>query len=161
MGLVVDRKDVAGTTTLVLEFPKTAGEEMAGLSATEIDDAGAQSTNSKALAGSHVLVVASRREVRVLIRDALRNMSMLVDFVASIEEAASFCREGLPHAIIIDSILKGSRFANFRDEILGEVPTSSSSRSSSRARPSRCREPTARRWHGSAATSSPARCRRR
>jgi CheY-like chemotaxis protein len=121
-GLVVDRKDVAGTTTLVLEFPKTAGEEMAGLSATEIDDAGAQSSNSKALAGSHVLVVASRREVRVLIRDALRNMSMLVDFVASIEEAASFCREGLPHAIIIDSILKGSRFTHFRDEILGEVP---------------------------------------
>src|SRR5947209_14629589 len=45
MGLVVDRKDIAGTTTLVLEFPKTAGEEMAGLSATEIDD-GAQSSNS-------------------------------------------------------------------------------------------------------------------
>ena len=121
MGLVVDRKDVAGTTTLVLEFPKTAGEEMAGLSATEIDD-GAQSSNSKALAGSHVLVVASRREVRVLIRDALRNMSMLVDFVGSIDEAASFCKEGLPHAIIVDSIQKGSRFTHFRDEIVGEVP---------------------------------------
>jgi CheY-like chemotaxis protein len=122
MGLVLERKDVAGATTLLLEFPKTAGEEMAGLSATEIDDAGTQSTNSKALAGSHVLVVASRREVRVLIRDALRNMSMLIDFVASIDEAASFCREGLPHAIIVDSILKGSRFTHFRDEILGEVP---------------------------------------
>ena len=81
-----------------------------------------QSGNSKALAGSHVLVVASRREVRVLIRDALRNMSMLVDFVGSIDEAASFCREGLPHAIIIDSIQKGSRFTHFRDEILAEVP---------------------------------------
>ena len=121
MGLVLDRKDIAGTTTLVLEFPKTAGEEMAGLSATEIDD-GAQSSNSKALAGSHVLVVASRREVRVLIRDALRNMSMLVDFVGSIDEAASFCKEGLPHAIIVDSIQKGSRFTQFRDEVLGEVP---------------------------------------
>ena len=122
MGLVVERKDVAGVTTLVLEFPKTAGEEMAGLSATEIDDASSQSGNSKALAGSHVLVVASRREVRVLIRDALRNMSMLVDFVGSVDEAASFCREGLPHAIIIDSIQKGSRFTHFRDEILAEVP---------------------------------------
>jgi CheY-like chemotaxis protein len=122
MGLVLERKDVAGTTTQVVEFPKTAGEEMAGLSATEVDEGGAQSTNSKALAGSHVLVVASRREVRVLIRDALRNMSMLVDFVASIEEASSFCKEGLPHAIIVDSILKGNRFARFRDEILAEVP---------------------------------------
>ena len=122
MGVAVDRKDVGGTTTLMIEFPKTAGDEMVGLSATEIDDGGPQSSNSKALAGSHVLVVASRREVRVLIRDALRNMGMLVDFVASIGEAASFCREGLPHAIIVDSILKGARFSSFRDEILGEVP---------------------------------------
>ena len=121
MGLILDRKDVAGVTTLVLEFPKTAGDEMEGLSATEIDEASSQSGNSKALAGSHVLVIASRREVRVMIRDALRNMSMLVDFVGSVEEASSFCREGLPHAIIIDSIQKGSRFTSFRDEILGEV----------------------------------------
>jgi hypothetical protein len=122
MGLVVDRKDVGGITTLVLEFPKTAGDEMEGLSATEIDDASSQSGNSKALAGSHVLVVASRREVRVLIRDALRNMSMLVDFVGSVDEAVSFCKEGLPHAIIVESIQKGGRFASFREEILGEVP---------------------------------------
>ncbi|MEO7116732.1 MAG: hypothetical protein ABIZ18_12830, partial [Caldimonas sp.] len=72
MGLVLERKDIAGVTTMVLEFPKTAGEEMAGLSATEIDETSSQSGNSKALAGSHVLVIASRREVRVLIRDALR-----------------------------------------------------------------------------------------
>ncbi len=122
MGLVVDRKDVAGVSTLVFEFPKTAGEEMEGLSATEIDDASMQSGNSKALAGSHVLIVASRREVRVLIRDALRNMSLLIDFVSSVDEAASFCKEGLPHAIIIESIQKGGRFSHFRDEILEEVP---------------------------------------
>ena len=122
MGLVLDRKDTAGTSTLVLEFPKTAGEEMEGLSATEVDDASLHSGNSKALAGSHVLVVASRREVRVLVRDALRNMSMLVDFVSTVDEAASFCREGLPHAIIVESIQKGGRFSHFRDEILAEVP---------------------------------------
>ncbi len=122
MGLILDRKDIAGVTTLTLEFPKTAGDEMEGLSATEIDETSSQSGNSKALAGSHVLVIASRREVRVMIRDALRNMSMLVDFVGSVEEASSFCREGLPHAIIIDSIQKGSRFTSFRGEIVGEVP---------------------------------------
>lgn len=122
MGLVIDRKDAAGITTLTLEFPKTAGEEMEGLAATEVDDVSSQSGNSKALAGSHILVVASRREVRVLIRDSLRNMSMLVDFVGSIEEAVSFCKDGLPHAIIVDSIQRGERFAAFRDEILLEVP---------------------------------------
>jgi len=122
MGLEVDRRDAAGVTTLVLEFPKTAGDEMEGLSASEIDDASAQSGNSKALAGSHVLVIASRREVRVAVRDAIRNMSMLVDFVSSVDEAVSFCKEGLPHAIIVESIQKGGRFTHFRDEILGEVP---------------------------------------
>ncbi len=122
MGLVIDRKDTAGITTLALEFPKTAGDEMEGLSATEVDDVSSQSGNSKALAGSHILVVASRREVRVLIRDALCNMSMLVDFVGSIEEAVSFCKDGLPHAIIVDSIQRGERFGAFRDEIVLEVP---------------------------------------
>ena len=122
MNLAVDRKDVDGVTTLVIEFPQTVGEEMEGLSATEIDETSTQSGNSKALAGSHVLVVASRREMRLVIRDALRNMSMLVDFVSSIDEAASFCREGLPHAIIVESIQKGGRFSHFRDEILAEVP---------------------------------------
>jgi hypothetical protein len=122
MGLVVERKDVAGITTLVIEFPKTASEEVEGVSAEEIDDASTQSGNSKALAGSHVLVVASRREMRVMIRDALRNMSMLVDFVSSVDEAASFCKEGLPHAIIVESIQRGGRFTSFREEILNEVP---------------------------------------
>lgn len=122
MGLNVERKDKGTGTQLVLEFPKTVGEEMEGLSASEVDDSALTSGNSKALAGSHVLVVASRREVRVLIRDALRNMSMLVDFVGSVEEAQSFCKEGLPHAIVFDSVQRGQRFDHFRDEILAEVP---------------------------------------
>ena len=122
MGLVVERKDAGGVTRLVLEFPNTAGDEMQGLSATEVEEASSHSGNSKALAGSHVLIVASRRDVRMLIRDALRNMSMLVDLVSSVDEAASFCSEGLPHAIIVESIQKGARFSAFRDEILAEVP---------------------------------------
>ena len=121
MGLVVDRKDEGGNTTLVLEFPRTVNDEVQAVSANEIDDE-ATSTNSKALAGSHVLVVASRRELRVEIRDALRNMNLLVDFVSSVKEAANFCKEGLPHAVIIESIQLGERFNSFRDEILGEVP---------------------------------------
>ncbi|HEX7439647.1 MAG TPA: hypothetical protein VF319_06065 [Caldimonas sp.] len=121
MSLVVERKDEGGNTTLVLEFPRTVNEEVQAVTATELDDEGT-STNSKALAGSHVLVIASRREMRVEIRDALRNMNLLVDFVGSIKEAVGFCKEGLPHAIIIESIQLGERFNAFRDEILAEVP---------------------------------------
>ncbi len=121
MGLVIERKDEGGNTTLVLEFPRTVNEAVQAVTATELDDESI-STNSKALAGSHVLVIASRRELRVEIRDALRNMNLLVDFVGSVKEAAGFCKEGLPHAIIIESIQLGERFNAFRDEILAEVP---------------------------------------
>lgn len=122
MGLVLERQDHAGVTTLTVEFPRTVNTEIEGVSTLELDDGFAPSSNSQPLAGSHVLVVASRRDMRVQIRDALRNMSLIVDFVNSVDEAAAFCREGLPHAVIIESIQTGERFAHFRDEINAEVP---------------------------------------
>jgi len=124
MGLLVERKDAPHVTTLTLEFPSTAtaSTEVEGVSAVDINDGFAPSSNSQPLAGSHVLVISSRREMRVLIRDALRNMSLIVDFVNSVDEATAFCREGLPHAVVIESIQAGARFENFRDEILAEVP---------------------------------------
>ncbi|HZE91193.1 MAG TPA: hypothetical protein VE029_05715, partial [Rhizobacter sp.] len=78
------------------------------------------SINSKPLAGSQVLVVASRRDVRVQIRDAMRNMGMIVDFVNSIDEAREFCRGGLPHAIVVESVLRGDRFNEMRSEVDSE-----------------------------------------
>jgi hypothetical protein len=122
MGLLVERHDESHTTTLTLEFPRVASNELEGVSAIEIDDGFAPSSNSQPLAGSHVLVIASRRELRVQIRDSLRNMSLIVDFVNSVEEAAAFCREGLPHAVIVESIQNGGRFAQLREEIAAEVP---------------------------------------
>lgn len=122
MGLPLDRRDDALYSTLTLEFPRTATDEIAGVTTVELDEGFAPSTNSKPLAGSHVLVVASRRDLRVQIRDALRNMGLVIDFVSSIDEAAEFCRDGLPHAMIIESIQRGERFANLRDEISNEVP---------------------------------------
>lgn len=122
MGLPLDRRDDALQSTLTLEFPRTAGDEIEGVTTLEIDEGFAPSSNSKPLAGSHVLVIASRRDLRVQIRDALRSMGLIIDFVGSVDEAAEFCREGLPHAIIIESIQRGEKFANLRDEISDEVP---------------------------------------
>ena len=122
MGLVVERKDEPHVTTLTLEFPRTAGTELEGVSTMEINEGFAPSSNSQPLAGSHVLVISARREMRVQIRDALRNMSLIIDFVNSVDEATAFCREGLPHAVIIESIQAGARFENFRDEVIAEVP---------------------------------------
>ena len=122
MGLAVERKDNDGIVALMLEFPRTVSNEIEGVSALEINDGFAPSSNSQPLAGSHVLVIASRREMRLQIRDALRNMSLIIDFVNSVDEAVSFCREGLPHAIVIESIQTGERFAAFREDVTDEVP---------------------------------------
>ncbi len=123
MALPLQRHDDdAGTTTLTLEFPRVASDLIEGVTATEIDEGFAPSTNSKPLAGSHVLVISSRRELRVQVRDALRNMGLIIDFVNTVDEASEFCREGLPHAIIVESIQCGERFGSLRDEIAAEVP---------------------------------------
>ena len=122
MGLLVERTDEAHMTTLTFEFPRTASDVVEGVTTMEINEGFAPSSNSQPLAGSHVLVISARREMRVQIRDALRNMSLIVDFVNSVDEAAAFCREGLPHAVVIESIQTGARFEAFREEILAEVP---------------------------------------
>ena len=123
MGLLVERKDTASATQLCIDFPRRKEGEQEGVTATELDEGFSPSANSQPLAGSHVLVIASRRDMRVQVRDALHNMSLILDFVNSVEEAASFCREGLPHAIIIEGTQSGARFAQFREEISAEVPS--------------------------------------
>lgn len=122
MGLPMTRTIHSGEISVVLEFPRTANDEMEGVSSIELDQGFAMSTNSRPLAGSHVLVVASRREMRVRLRDAIRHMGLIVDLVASVEEAADFVHEGLPHAIIVEGILNGERLRQLRAEISAEVP---------------------------------------
>jgi hypothetical protein len=121
MELPLERREEAGVITLTIEFPRTAGDQIEGVSTMEIDEGFAPSSNSKPLAGSQVLVISARRELRTQVRDALRNMGLVLDFVASVEEAVAFCREALPHAIVIESIQRGARFAQLREEIVSEV----------------------------------------
>jgi CheY-like chemotaxis protein len=120
MGLPIDRKVEGASVLLTIEFPRTITEQLEGVTAIELDQGFAPSINNKPLAGSQVLVVASRRDVRVQVRDAMRNMGMIVDFVNSVEEARDFCRGGLPHAIVIESVLRGDRFNELRSEVDSE-----------------------------------------
>ena len=122
MCLPLERTIDASGTALTVEFPRTVNDTVEGMSAVEIDDGFAPSVNTKPLAGSHVLVVAQRREVRVQVREALRHMGLIVDFVSSVEEAVDFCRDGLPHAIVVESMLCGERFGELRQDIAAEVP---------------------------------------
>lgn len=122
MGLPIARTLNHGELLLTLEFPRTATDQMEGVSTIELDQGFGLSSNSKPLAGSHVLVVASRREMRVRVRDAIRHMGLVIDLVSSMEEAADFCRDGLPHAIVVEGILAGERLRQLRSEICAELP---------------------------------------
>ncbi len=123
LGLMLDRAVSEHATTLTIEFPRTVHDEIEGVSVVEMDQGFGVSDNSKPLAGSHVLVVASGREVRSLIKESIRHMGLLVDFVNSVEEAEEFCRDALPHAIIYESVLSGDRFHRLRTGISTEMPS--------------------------------------
>src|SRR5690606_20263913 len=110
LGLTHQRQIDASQARLTLEFPRT----LHGLAlASGADTSGADfgdSVNSKPLAGCHVLVVAARRDVRGLVRESMKSMGLVVDFVNSVSDAVEFCNDGLPHGIVFESSLKTPRF---------------------------------------------------
>lgn len=137
MGVLPLREDEAGITVLTLEFPHTVGEEP-GMS--DVDPEGRESiweskpsttagrrdyqpsSNSKPLAGSHVLIIAQSRDLRTQIQTAIQHMGLIVDVVSSMDEASVFCAEGLPHGIVFESALRGPDFDMLFEDIMREVP---------------------------------------
>ena len=125
MQLGLNREFVDGCAVVTLEFPQTVGERMfeeGALLVPPVGLDGAPARPSRQLAGSHVLVVASRRELRVRVRNAIRHLGLLVDLVPSMEEAVAFCQDGLPHAVIVESILSGERLNPLRRLLEGNLP---------------------------------------
>ena len=55
-------------------------------------------------------------------RESIKSMGLVVDYVNSIPEAMEFCREGLPHCIVFESALRDNRFDELVDNIRREVP---------------------------------------
>lgn len=131
MGLVPLREDEAGITVLTLEFPNTVSEAQpfeepvfeTSSSASSLDNTPSSYGNSKPLAGSHLLIVSARTELRAQIQSAVAHMGLIVDVVGTVEEAAQFCQEGLPHGILLESAQRGRpEFEELREDIAQEVP---------------------------------------
>ncbi|MBB2488243.1 hypothetical protein H5407_23695, partial [Mitsuaria sp. WAJ17] len=80
------------------------------------------SSNSKPLAGSHLLIVTPRRELRTQIQDSVRHMGLIIDVVGNMEEATQFCLEGLPHGIVFEAAQRGSAFDLLRADVMRAVP---------------------------------------
>jgi hypothetical protein len=119
LGLTLSRQAANGKVDLTLEFPRTVNDQLEGVSAIELDQGLAPEFNTKPLAGTQILVVASRREMRVKIREAIQDMGLVVDFVNSVDEAREFCMGGLPNAMVIEAALGGDRLTHLRQEIEG------------------------------------------
>lgn len=120
LGLEVQRDDGGGATQLALEFPRTVGD---GLTLLDLGSHGDHAANSQPMVGRHVLVIASRRETRNAIRDTLRSTGLMVDYVASMDEAREFCNGGLPHAIVFEAALAGEKLRALRAQWQREVPS--------------------------------------
>jgi hypothetical protein len=123
LDLRVQREDRQGSTQLTLEFPQTVNEDVTTLTLLELDPPFGTAPNSQPMVGRHVLVVASRRETRNAVRETLRSMGLMLDYVASVDEAREFCNGGLPHAIVYESGLSGENFRKLRAEWTREVPS--------------------------------------
>jgi hypothetical protein len=121
LGLVMKRDDAGGATHLTLEFPRTAGEGVSTLPTLDFEDSPSIGPNSQPILGRHVLVIAGRRETRNTVRETLRPMGLMVDYVGTVEEAREFCGSGLPHAIVYEAALAGENFRRLRAEWSREV----------------------------------------
>lgn len=130
LGALPLREDEAGITMLTLEFPQVVVEEPGTQQGEEppsrpdrpeLDDP-TPSHNSKPLAGCHLLIVSPRREVRQEIQGSVRHMGLIIDAVASMDEALQFCEEGLPHGIAFEQSLRDADFDRLRADITAEVP---------------------------------------
>jgi CheY-like chemotaxis protein len=121
--LSLERRAAAGRTMVEIGFPKTVltTEVMDTLLDASMDEH-PSSHNSRPLAGSHLLVVCARRELRVEIREALQSMGLMVDFVGTVEEAREFCASGLPHAVIFEASQGGMPMQRLMVELRQDAP---------------------------------------
>jgi CheY-like chemotaxis protein len=122
LGLIFDRQIDPLKVRLNIEFPGTVHSLLLDEVHARDQQGFADSVNSKPLAGSHVLVIAGQRDMRLQTREALRSMGLVLDFVSSVRDAIEFCREGLPHAIVFDGVLRSPAFERLANDIRQEVP---------------------------------------
>ncbi len=122
LGLRMQRSDPPGRTTLEFEFPDTLAPRLEPAGTTNFEESIAPALAPLPLTGRHVLVLAGRREVRNVVREALRPMGLMVDFVSSVEEVQQQCAEAMPHVVVYEASLGGQRFDRLRDELLSQAP---------------------------------------
>ncbi|MFN0183527.1 MAG: hypothetical protein ACKVQR_06870 [Aquabacterium sp.] len=114
LGATLARQDRTTDVEAGIEFPETLGSSVVSIPGLDVDDGFASTGDSRFLAGNQLLVVAPSRDIRQRVRDALKGLDMIVDYVNSIDAAVQFCRDGLPQAILYQSDLAGKSMTDLR-----------------------------------------------
>jgi hypothetical protein len=125
LGLALTRRDTAERCELRITFPTSATPLAAaplppGLRA---DDIGLQAPFTHTLVGRHIVVLSAQRELRNIVRDALRPTGSMIDFVTSLDEAQRLFEDALPHAVVYEASLGGPRLDRLRRTLLLDAPT--------------------------------------
>ena len=122
LGLMLVRNDPPGQTELQIEFPETLAPRAEPTGTTDFQETASPTLSLHPLAGSHVLVLAGRREVRNVVREALRPLSLVLDFAGTVDEVRAQCAEAMPDAMVYEASLGGQRFERLRSELLAVAP---------------------------------------
>jgi len=125
LGLVLSRQDTAAATQLTLEFPRTVNQLMLSATAGENDTIELRPAGEPAAQVNHVLVLAGRREVRNLVREAIRHMNVMADYAHDIDAAREFVVGATPQAVVYEAALGTEAFEALRKELLATSPRTS------------------------------------
>ena len=124
MGVTLEREITAnGEAMLLMEFARTV-KQFEGLTAVEMDASGDSSfhNGTKPMAGMRILLITSDPMVRAEVEEAGRLLGLLVDRVASVEQAQRYVKLGMPHLIIIDEQLNDDSFGRLQNDITSTNP---------------------------------------
>ncbi|MBE0548913.1 MAG: hypothetical protein IH627_14955 [Rubrivivax sp.] len=122
LGIGLGRRDAHGLTELTLEFPATLAPTLPALQGEAAEDTVPAALDIQSLAGHRVLAVVAQREMRSLMHQALRPLGVMLDFVATVDEARQFCEGGLPHALVYEATPASEPFERLRAELAAEAP---------------------------------------
>ena len=124
MGVTVEREITAnGEAMLLMEFARTV-KQLEGLTAVEMDASGDSSfhNGTKPMAGMRILLISNDPLVRGEVDEAGRLLGLMVDKVASVEQAGRYVKLGMPHLIIIDERLNDDSFIRLQNDITSTDP---------------------------------------
>lgn len=99
-GVSVQRIDDASRTHLTLEFQHTVSETLEPATAADLT---CSNGVPPVIAGSQLLVLAAKRDLRKLVREAMQGHDLFIDHVPTVAEAQQYCDDSAPQAFIYES----------------------------------------------------------